>query len=280
MKYIGAHVSTQGGIEYAPLNAMELKANAFAMFTRNQKRWISKPYEKKNIIGFKENLIKAGIKPEHVLPHSGYLINIGNPEKEMRKKSLDALIDESQRVEQLGLLYLNFHPGSHLNKISEEESLNYIIEGIEEVFKATEYITLVLETTAGQGTNLGYKFEHLKYIIEGISDKSRIGVCIDTAHIYSAGYDIKTKTGYEQTMKEFDKIIGLKYLKGFHLNDSKVAYNSKKDRHESLGKGMLGIEVFKYIIRDKRTDNIPLILETTDKDLWKEEIKLLRSFEN
>ncbi len=280
MKYIGAHVSTQGGVEYAPLNAMELDANAFAMFTRNQKRWISKPYEEKNIIGFKENLKKAGIKPEHVLPHSGYLINIGNPEEEKREKSLNALIDESKRVEQLGLLYLNFHPGSHLNKISEEESLNYIIEGIEKVFKETEYITLVLETTAGQGTNLGYKFEHLDYIIRGISDKTRIGVCIDTAHIYSAGYDIKTKEGYEKTMKEFEKIIGLKYLKGFHLNDSKVPYNSKKDRHESLGKGTLGLEVFKNIIKDKRTDNIPLILETVDRDLWKEEIKLLRSFED
>ncbi len=280
MKYIGAHVSTQGGVENAPLNAVELGANAFAMFTRNQKRWVSKPYSPENIIKFKENLKKSNIKPEHVLPHSGYLINIGNPEKEMREKSLNALIDEAKRVEQLELLYLNFHPGSHLNKISEQESLDLIIEGIEKVFKQTEYITLVLETTAGQGTNLGYKFEHLKYIIERISDKKRIGVCIDTAHIYSAGYNIKTEEGYNKTMEEFDKIIGLNYLKGIHLNDSKVPFGSKKDRHESLGKGTLGIEPFKYIIKDKRTDNIPLILETVDKSLWKKEIALLRNFED
>lgn len=277
MKYVGAHVSAAGGVQNAPLNAIKINAKAFALFTKNQKRWYAKPLEKETIEKFKTNLKKSKILPEHVLPHDSYLINIGNPDPEKREKSINALLDELIRVEQLGLYYLNFHPGSHLKQIDEEECLNLIADGINYILSKTSYATLVLETTAGQGTNVGYKFEHLKYIIEKVNDKSRIGVCIDTCHIFAAGYDLRTKDAYEKTMKQFGEIIGFNYLKGVHLNDAKVELGSKKDRHHSIGKGTLGIEPFKFIMNDKRFDDIPLILETIEPEIWEQEIKLLYS---
>ena len=277
MKYVGAHVSTAGGVQNAPINAIKIGAKAFALFLKNQKRWVAKPYDEKTIKEFKENLKKAGIKPEYVLPHDGYLINIGNPEKEKREKSLNALLDEAIRVEQLGLHLLNFHPGSHLNKITEKECINYIAEGINYILSRTHSVIMVLETTAGQGTNIGYRFEQLKEIIDKVDDKNRVGVCIDTCHIFAAGYDLRDEKVYEKTMKEFDDIIGFKYLKGVHINDAKVELGSKKDRHHSIGKGVMGIEPFKFIMNDKRFDNIPIILETIEPAIWPEEIKLLYS---
>jgi deoxyribonuclease-4 len=218
--------------------------------------------------------------PDAVLPHDSYLINLGHPEEEKREKSLKSFIDEAKRVESLGLKYLNFHPGSHLKKISEEECLELISNSVNKAIDETESCIFVIETTAGQGSNLGYKFEHLAYIINRIKDKERIGVCIDTAHIFAAGYDIRTKEAYEETMKKFDEIVGFKYLKGMHINDSKAKFASRVDRHHSLGKGEIGIDAFKFIMQDKRIDNIPLILETIDPSIWAEEIKMLRSFEN
>ena len=279
MKYIGAHVSAAGGIENAIINAVNIGANGFALFTKNQRQWKAKPLSKKNIAKFKEYMKIHGFSANSVLPHDSYLINLGHPEIEKREKSLEAFIDEAKRVEALGLKYLNFHPGSHLRKISEEECLDFISENVNKALKETESCIFVIETTAGQGSNLGYKFEHLAYIIDKVVDKTRIGVCIDTAHIFAAGYDIRTKEAYEKTMKEFDEIVGFKYLKGIHINDSKAKFNSKVDRHHSLGKGEIGIEAFKFIMQDKRIDNIPLILETIDPDIWEEEIKLLRSFD-
>jgi len=280
MKYVGAHVSSSGGVQNAPLNAQKINAKAFALFTKNQKRWYAKPLEENTIKQFKENLKKVDIKPEHVLPHDSYLINIGNPDPEKRKKSVNALLDELKRVEKLGLFYLNFHPGSHLKQISETECLDLISDGINYILSQTDYATLVIETTAGQGTNLGYKFEHLQYIINKVENKKRIGVCIDTCHIFAAGYDLRTIDAYENTMKQFDEIIGFDFLKGVHLNDAKVELGSKKDRHHSIGKGTLGIEPFKFIMNDKRFDDIPLILETIEPEIWKEEIELLYSLLN
>ncbi len=277
MKYIGAHVSASGGVFNAPKNATDIGARAFALFTKNQRQWKAKPYDEKVIAKFKDALQASSIKPKHVLPHDSYLINLGHPDPLKREKSLNAFIDEVQRCELLGLKKLNFHPGSHLKLISEEECLDLIIESLNHAIKESDEVCMVIENTAGQGSNLGYKFEHLAYIINGIEDKSRIGVCIDTCHMFTAGYDIRTKEAYDKTWQEFDKIVGFKYLQGIHLNDSKPELGSRKDRHESLGKGKIGIDAFKYIMNDKRMDDIPLILETIDDSIWAEEIKLLYS---
>ena len=280
MKYIGAHVSASGGVSNAIKNAKEIEATAFALFTKNQRQWFAKPLPQKEIEKFKNLMQKYGFNKDMVLPHDSYLINLGHPNIEKREKSLKSFIDEAKRVEQLGLKYLNFHPGSHLREISEEECLENIANSINYAIKETESCVFVMETTAGQGSNLGYKFEHLAYLIDKAIDKERIGVCIDTAHIFAAGYDIRTKETYEKTMKEFDNIIGFKYLKGMHINDSKAKFASRVDRHHSLGKGEIGIDAFKFIMQDKRIDNIPLILETIEPSLWPEEIKLLKSFAN
>lgn len=280
MKYVGAHVSASGGVENAVKNAAKIGASGFALFTKNQRQWNAKPLSEKSIAKFKDFMQEHGYNADAVLPHDSYLINLGHPEIEQRQKSYNAFVDEIKRVESLGLKYLNFHPGSHLKKISEEECLDLISENINKAIKDTENCILVLETTAGQGSNLGYKFEHLAYIIDKIEDKSRIGVCIDTAHIFAAGYDIRTKEAYEKTMQEFEKIIGFKYLKGMHINDSKAKFASKVDRHHSLGKGEIGLDAFKFIMQDKRINNIPLILETIEPKIWADEIKLLKSFEN
>ncbi len=278
MKYVGAHVSSSGGVFNAPLNAQKIGAKAFALFTKNQRQWKAKPLDEKTVEKFKENLQKVGISPKHILPHDSYLINLGHPEKEKREKSLNAFIDEVKRCELLGLDKLNFHPGSHLGKISEEECLNLIAESMNKTLEVTENVTLVIETTAGQGSNLGYKFEHLAYLIDKSIDKKRVGVCIDTCHIFAAGYDIRDKESYEKTMQEFDKIVGFKYLKGMHINDSKSKFSSKVDRHHSIGMGELGEDTFKFIMNDDRLKDIPLILETIDESLWPKEIELLYNF--
>ena len=277
MKYVGAHVSASGGVENAPINAHNIGAKAFALFTKNQKQWFSKPLLESNINLFKENCEKFGYKPEHILPHDSYLINLGNPVEENLKKSRTAFLDEMRRCELLGLDRLNFHPGSHLKQISEEECLDKIAESINITLDKTIGVTAVIENTAGQGTNLGYKFEHLAHIIDRVEDKSRIGVCLDTCHTFTAGYDIKSEEGYNKTFEEFDLIVGFEYLKGMHINDSKKDLATRVDRHDSLGKGFLGEEVFQRILNDPRFDNIPLILETPDDSLWAEEIKWLYS---
>ena len=279
MKYVGAHVSSSGGVFNAPINANKIGARGFAMFTKNQKRWDAKPLDDKVINKFKMKMDEFGYTADMVLPHDSYLINLGHPETEKEEKSLNAFIDELKRVEQLGLKYLNFHPGSHLKKISEDECIEKIATNLNIALKETNSAIAVIETTAGQGSNLGYKFEHLRDIIGMVEDKERIAVCIDTAHIFAAGYDIRTKEAYEKTMNEFDEIVGFKYLKGMHINDSKAKFASRVDRHHSLGEGEIGIDAFKFIMNDERIDNIPLVLETINPDIWKEEINLLYSFE-
>jgi len=280
MKYVGAHVSTAGGVENAPLNAEKIGAKAFALFTKNQRQWKAKPLSAKNIDLFKQNCVAAGFAPEQILPHDSYLINLGHPEKAGLEKSRAAFLDEMQRCEQLGLKYLNFHPGSHLKKIDPDKCLERIAESINLALDNTGGVTAVIENTAGQGTNMGFKFEQVAAMIAAVEDKARVGVCLDTCHTYSAGYDIKTPAGFEKVMAEFDAVVGLEYLQAMHLNDSKKAFGSNVDRHESLGKGTLGKEPFKFIMNDPRFDDIPLIMETPDDSRWAEEIRMLYGFIN
>lgn len=272
MKYVGAHVSASGGVFNAPINAMAIGAKAFALFTKNQRQWAAKELDTKTIDKWFEELEKSQIQAKHILPHDSYLINLGHPEEDKRQKSLDSFIHELQRCETLKLDRLNFHPGSHLRKISEEECLDRIALSMNQAIDATKDVKLVIENTAGQGSNLGYKFEHLAHIIDKIEDKSRVGVCIDTCHMFTAGYDIRTREAYDKTWGDFDKIVGREYLMGMHLNDSKPELGSKVDRHDSLGKGKIGWDAFEFIMNDERMDDIPMVLETIDETIWAEEI--------
>jgi deoxyribonuclease-4 len=278
-KFVGAHTSAAGGVFNAPLNATKIGAKAFALFTKNQRQWKAKDLDTKTIDLFKKNLQESGILAKHVLPHDSYLINLGHPDIEKRQKSFDAFVDEVHRCELLGLDRLNFHPGSFLKKISEDECLNLIAENMNRTLDVTKGVTLVLENTAGQGSNLGWKFEHLAHIIERVEDKSRVGVCIDTCHMFTAGYDIRTREAYDISMAQFGNIVGFEYLKGMHLNDSKPDLGSHVDRHESIGKGKIGLDAFRFIMNDKRMDDIPLILETIDDSIWDQEIALLYSLQ-
>ena len=279
MKYIGAHVSASGGIENAPLNAQQIGATAFAFFTKNQRQWTAKPLTEESIAAFKTNCARHNFSPEQILPHDSYLINLGHPEQDGLEKSRDAFIDEMQRCEQLELKYLNFHPGSHLRKISEDACIKRICESINIALEATRGVTAVIENTAGQGSNLGFSFEQLAAIIDGVEDKSRVGICYDTCHAFAAGYDMRSTDGCEKVFADFERIVGFNYLCGMHLNDSRSEYSSKVDRHHSLGQGHLGMNVFQFIMQDPRFDGIPLILETIDPSIWADEIDLLRSFQ-
>jgi deoxyribonuclease IV len=278
MKYIGAHVSAQGGVENAPVNAAAIGAKAFALFTKNQKQWVSNPLTKASIKLFRTNCERLDFKPFQILPHDSYLINLGHPESEALNKSRDAFLDEMQRCEQLGLDRLNFHPGSHLKEISEEDCLKRIAESINITLDKTSGVTAVIENTAGQGTNMGHTFEQLAYIIEFVEDKSRVGVCIDTCHAFTAGYDLKSEEGIKETFRKFSEHVGFEYLKGMHLNDSKKERATRVDRHDNIGSGFLGEEPFRMLMKDPRFDNIPLILETPEESLWQEEIRRLYSF--
>ncbi len=277
MKYVGAHVSAAGGVENAPVNANAIGAKAFALFTKNQRQWFSNPLTMASIKAFRDNCEKYDYKPFQILPHDSYLINLGHPEKEPLEKSRASFLDEMQRCEQLGLDRLNFHPGSHLKTISEEECMNRIAESINIVLDKTKGVTAVIENTSGQGTNMGYKFEQLRYMLDKVDDKSRVGICIDTCHAFTSGYNIKSPEGYAETFSLFEKIVGFNYLKGIHINDSKKELATRVDRHDNIGKGFLGEDVFRMIMNDGRFDNMPLILETPEESLWEEEIKNLYS---
>ncbi|MDQ7086131.1 MAG: deoxyribonuclease IV [Sulfurovum sp.] len=289
-KFIGAHVSASGGVDNAPLNAMKIGAKAFALFTKNQRQWVAKPLETKTIDAFHRNLEASGILPKHILPHDSYLINLGHPEVEKLEKSRDAFVDELERCRILGLDRLNFHPGSHLVKVPKKDilysdkimdaelaCLDVIAESLNRMIDETEGsdVKLVIENTAGQGSNLGYKFEHLAHIIDKVEDKSRVGVCIDTCHMFTAGYDIRTRETYDATWKAFDSMVGRQYLMGMHINDSKPKLGSRVDRHHSLGQGEIGWDTFGFIMKDKGMDDIPLVLETIDESIWSEEIRAL-----
>ena len=278
-KKIGAHVSATGGVENAPKNAHDIDAKAFALFTRNQRQWRSAPLSEKSIELFKQRCAEFGYTAGDILPHDSYLINLGHPETEGLEKSRMAFLDEMQRCEQLGLDRLNFHPGSHLNKMTESECLTRIAESINWALDKTSGVTAVIENTAGQGSNLGYTFEQIAEIIHQVEDKSRVGVCLDTAHTLASGYEIRTEEGFRDTFARFDEIIGFNYLRGMHINDSKKELATRVDRHDSVGKGVMGLKMFELLMNDSRFDGIPLILETPDESLWAEEIKLLYSLE-
>jgi len=278
MKYFGAHVSAAGGAENAPANAGKIGATAFALFTKNQRQWNAPPLTPAQTEAFRRACDEYGYAPAQILPHDSYLINLGHPEREGLEKSRAAFLDEMRRCEALGLDRLNFHPGSHLKQISETECLDRIAESINRALSQTRGVTAVIENTAGQGSNLGYSFEQLAYLIDRVEDKSRVGVCIDTCHAFAAGYDLSSVEACERTFAELERTVGFGYLKGMHLNDAMKPLGSRVDRHMPLGQGTIGRECFRYIARDARFDGIPLILETPDESLWPEEIALLKAF--
>ncbi|GAB4177416.1 MAG: deoxyribonuclease IV [Calditrichia bacterium] len=276
MKYIGAHVSAAGGVQNSVLNARKIGATGFGLFTKNQRQWTAKPLKEEEIKKFRDYVRENNYSAKGILPHDSYLINLGSPDEEKLKKSRAAFLDEMKRCQQLSLSMLNFHPGAHLNLASESECIDIICESINQALDATEGVTAVIETTAGQGSAVGYKFEHLRDIIKGVNDSSRVGVCVDTCHIFAAGYDLGTRKGYEETIEEFDRIVGLQFLKAFHINDSKKKQGSRVDRHAPLGDGFLGWEPFSWIMQDDRFDGIAFILETPEPDRWPEEIQKLK----
>ncbi|MBF0207774.1 MAG: deoxyribonuclease IV [Oligoflexia bacterium] len=280
-KYVGAHVSISGGIEFAPLNAAKIGARAFALFLKNQRQWHAKDYDQNGIEAFKKNCAEHHFHPQHILAHSSYLINLGHPESEGYEKSKSAFLDEIKRCEQLGLLYINVHPGTHLKKITPRECMSRIASAINWTLEQSEQskgVSVIIENTAGQGSWVGQSFEELAEIIDGVKDKSRVGVCLDTCHLHAAGYDLSSEAAFSETMRQFNLVVGDRYLKGIHLNDAKSTQGSHLDRHHNLGKGEIGIKIFKLIMNDSRFDNIPLILETPDDSLWSNEIKKLYSF--
>ena len=278
MKYIGAHISASGGVENAPINAQKIGATAFALFTKNQRQWVAQPLSEVSIAKFKENCANFGYTAKQILPHDSYLINLGSPDSEGLQKSRNAFFDEMKRCELLGLDRLNFHPGAHLNQISENECIKIIAESLNLALEKTKNVIAVIENTAGQGSNIGYRFEHLAQIIELVNDKNRVGVCIDTCHAFAGGYDLTVRESYEKVFDDFAKIVGFKYLCGMHLNDAKKGVASRVDRHETLGNGFIGEHVFQWLMQDSRFDDIPLILETPDENLWAAEIARLKSY--
>ncbi|TBM21831.1 deoxyribonuclease IV [Hafnia paralvei] len=279
MKFVGAHVSASGGVDQAVIRAHELEATAFALFTKNQRQWKAAPLTAEVIDKFKSACAQYHYQPEQILPHDSYLINLGHPVEEALEKSREAFIDELERCSELGLTLLNFHPGSHLMQIDEDKCLARIAESINIALDKTQGVTAVIENTAGQGSNLGFRFEHLAAIIDGVEDKSRVGVCIDTCHAFAAGYDLRTEEECNKTFAHFERTVGFNYLRGMHLNDAKSAFDSRVDRHHSLGEGNIGKTAFSWIMRDPRFDGIPLILETVNPDIWAEEIAWLKSQE-
>ena len=277
-KFVGAHVSAEGGVQNAPLNAAAIGASAFALFVKNEKRWTAPPITDETAEAFRANCAAHGFDPGVILPHDSYLINLGNPDPEGLAKSRAAFQDELSRCQRLGLKLLNFHPGSHKNEMPEETCMDIIAQSVNAALETTQGVTAVFENTAGQGGYLGRTFEQLAYLIDRVEDKSRVGVCLDTCHMFGAGYDLRTRDDYETTMKAFGNTVGFRFLKAMHLNDSKGLLASRIDRHHSLGEGELGLEPFRWVMQDPRTDGIPLILETIEPERWAREITLLRSF--
>ena len=271
---LGAHMSISGGLHKAIERGESVHCEALQIFSKNSNQWKSKPLELKEIVEFKKFRDLWGSQP--ILVHDSYLINLGSPKEEARQKSMNAFLDEMERCESLDLPYLVFHPGSHLG-VGEEEGCRLIADSLNQVFEKSAgfRVKILMETTAGQGTNIGYKFEHLRSIVDQLKSPERVGVCVDTCHIFAAGYDIRTRDGYDQTFESFDRIVGIDLIKAFHLNDSKKGFLSRVDRHEHIGKGFIGIEAFRFLMNDRRFESIPMVLETPKEEALKEDAENL-----
>ena len=280
---VGVHVSAANGLHNAIINAHELGCNSFSFFLKNQRTWNFSPIKPKTVDDFKSHMKSYKYEYQHVIPHGSYLINLGNKDAEKREKSYKTFIDDLKRCEMLDIELYNFHPGSTVGECSFDDAIYTISECINNAIEETSKVIIVIENMAGQGHVVGSKFEELAQIIERIHDKSRIGICIDTCHAFAAGYDLRTEDSFKKVFKKFDDIIGFKYLKALHLNDSKGNLGCRLDKHENLGKGKIGLECFKLIMNDKRFENIPLIIETpapaNDLSIYKKEIELLYALE-
>jgi deoxyribonuclease-4 len=276
MHTIGPHTSIAGGLEKAAERAADLGANAFGMFSKNQRQWHAKPLEAEQVALFKQRMAELGFTANNVLVHDSYLINLANPDDEKQHKSLIAFIDEIRRIEQLGLSLLNFHPGSHLGSLTAEEATARVAAALDQSIEATDHAILVIENTAGAGSTLGASVEELAMILDASDHPQRIGFCLDTCHAHVAGYDLSTIEGFETLIARFDTLIGLDKLKGMHLNDAKSGPGSRLDRHASLGEGTIGWPTFDHIAGDERFANMPLVLETIDESLWAAEVARLR----
>ncbi|MBO4345461.1 MAG: deoxyribonuclease IV [Victivallales bacterium] len=280
MKYFGAHCSIAGGLQNAAIQAHDIGATGFAMFTKSQRQWSAKPITDEEAELFKATCRDLGYSPEMILPHDGYLINLGQPDAEKRAQSLDAFIDELSRCRKLGLTMLNFHPGSHLKVVPEAEDIKIIGESVRAALQEVPDVTAVFENTAGQGSNLGFAFSQLADMMAVVGMPERVGVCFDTCHGFAAGYGLVTEEEFEKTFDEFDRTIGLEYLRAMHLNDAKGVLGQKLDRHAPLGDGNIGWEPFARIAADSRFDGIPLILETPEVEKWPQEIAWLKEHAN
>ena len=271
---VGSFISTAGGVDKAIQRALDIGCNTMQIFTKSNRMWKSKPLTDEEIKAFKKNVKEAHL--EKIAVHASYLINIASSNPEIEKKSIMALIEEVERCQALEIPYLVLHPGSHTGA-GIEHGIKTIAKNLDIVLKKNPGSTIIcLETMAGQGTNLGSTFEQLQAIIEATTEQDRVGVCLDTCHIFTAGYDITTKAGYEAVMEQFNKIIGINKLKCIHLNDSKMPLGSNKDRHANLGQGLIPQKIFEYIMNDKRLEDVPKHLETPDESLYPHEIQFLK----
>jgi deoxyribonuclease-4 len=272
-------MSIAGGVGNAFLEGKKVDCAAIQIFTKSSRQWAAKPYTKEEIAQFHANRKETGIAS--VVAHDSYLLNLGSPDPVLRQRSVAAFIDELERCEVLGVTNLIAHPGAHVGA-GELEGIRIIAKSLDEVHKACPgyRAKITLEITAGQGSNLGYRFDQIGSMIDATKESDRLRVCFDTEHAFAAGYDIRTKEGYERTFSEFDEAIGLKVLAAFHLNDSKKEFHSRVDRHEHIGKGFIGVEAFRFLMNDKRFWGLPMCLETPkgpDLKEDRENLTLLRS---
>jgi deoxyribonuclease IV len=276
---LGAHMSIAGGIHTAVERGISIGCTTMQMFVKNNNQWRGKNLSEEDVLTYKNLLRESRIGP--VVVHDTYLINLCATDKQILQKSREALKDELDRCETLGVEYLNFHPGSHVGA-GEEDGIRRIVESLDMIHEETKgyRVKSVLETTAGQGTAIGYRFEQLRSIIDGVSEPQRMAVCVDTCHVFAAGYDISTESGYEKTFEEFDAIIGLDRLVAFHVNDSKRELNSRVDRHEHIGAGKIGKNGFRLLMNDGRFSTVPKILETPKGPEMKEDVKNMRTLRN
>ncbi|ORY01059.1 xylose isomerase-like protein [Clohesyomyces aquaticus] len=286
---VGAHVSIAGGVQHSISNVLQIGANAFALFLKSQRKWDNPPLEPENAALFIDGCKKHGIEVgDCCLPHGSYLVNLAHPEAARKKQAYDSFLDDLTRCHTLGIRLYNFHPGNS-NATTREEGIRLIAEHINTAHKdpATGSVIPVLETMASLGNTIGGTFKDIAEIINHVDDKDRVGVCIDTCHVFAAGYDLRTPEAYAETMTKFDEVIGLKYLKALHMNDSKAPFNSNRDLHAQIGTGYLGLRAFHNIVNDERLHGLPMVLETPidatdangkkfeDKGVWAREIKIL-----